>query len=212
VPSQSEPPAAFPDIEIVQDRSSPSARRWLKRRLSLLIPSLLLVIVQLWNFFYTANPYIVYVVSFVAAGVVLLYGGLLINLAWVRSHAAPGVLWTSGVQFRVDQLRGVPYLGRILASVRDQYRGSRGWVSGNVAVTAQGIDFSPGYFARSERVEEAHIPWIAVSRIKIIPERLSFATGIELYLTDGSIVDCEVHDGPRLGRQLENMRQQMDLD
>jgi hypothetical protein len=99
----------------------------------------------------------------VAFGIVLLYGGLLIKNAWVRSHAAPEVLWTSGGQLRVDQLRGVPYLGRILASVKDTYGGSRGWVSGNLAITPRGIDFLPGFFARGDGVQATHIPWGAVN-------------------------------------------------
>jgi hypothetical protein len=130
----------------------------------------------------------------------------LIKDAWVRSHAAPEVLWTSTGQFRVDQLRGVPFIGRTLASVRASYRGSRGWVTGNLAVTTDGIDFSPGHVAKSEGVQAAHIPWVAVGKVKMVPERLSFGTGMELYMTDGSALDCEVRDGPRLGRLLENMR------
>jgi hypothetical protein len=118
-------------------------------------------------------------------------------------------LWTSGGQFRVNQLRGVPYFGRILALTKDTYAGSRGWVVGNLVITPQGIDFSPSYFARNDGVQATHIPWGAIQRIKLVPERLSFGTGLELYLTDGSSVDCEVHEGPRLGRQLESMRQQM---
>jgi hypothetical protein len=209
VSSLSDSSAGFPDVEIVRDGSSPSARRWLKRRIVFVIPALLLVSVQLSNLFYTANPYIVYLVPFVALLVILLFGGVLIKDAWVRSHAAPEVLWTSTGQFRVDQLRGAQFIGRMLAPVRDSYRGSRGWVTGNLAVTTEGIDFSPGHLARSEGVQAAHIPWVALSKIRMISERLSFGMGIELYMSDGNAVDCEVRDGPRLGRVLENMRQQL---
>jgi hypothetical protein len=76
-------------------------------------------------------------------------------------------------------------------------------------VTTDGIDFSPGHLAKSEGVQAAHIPWIAVRKIRMIPERLSFGMGMELYISDGAAVDCEVRDGPRLARLLENMRQQL---
>lgn len=167
------------------------------------IPGVLLVAVNLWYGLYIGNRYLVYWIPSVAVSVALFYGGFRVKSAWRRSHAAPDVLWTSGGQFRADQLRGAPYLGRILASTKDTYGGSRGWVVGNLAITQRGIDFSPSYFSKGDGVQGTHIPWGAVTRIKFVPERLSLGTGLELYLMDGSSVDCEVHDGPQLRRQLE---------
>lgn len=195
----------FPVVRVVE-ADSITSRRWLRRRLLVAAPLALMVGVQAWYLSYTshsATAFPQYILPGVSVGLVILLMGARVKDHLLRVRAADGVLWTGVGRFQVTQVRQSEELAWTLGSVHKRWNGTKGWVSGVLSITGDGIDFSPGRIATDAGVKQFHLPWNLMKEIRLVPEPLSVATGLEFYLSSGSEVNGEVRGGRRFVEQLK---------